>query len=1019
MVKASHPIALGNIGKNLTPRRRKMLVICCGVSVLFLIIFALVAVFAIGPAIAQAAINGSTMNLGATSITSPSNTSFQLQGTGTVTNAGFLNAQLNFPDPVSVYWTNRDSGVPDLLLGTLSLSQVSVGGAIPKSGSVNLATTFNIADQSNMGAFATYMIHAPSFSWLLSGTASASALGLTFNNLKLNKVVTLGGFAGLTKVNIKSFSPTAGQGNSTSIAVETVISNPSNITIEMGSLFFKFKLGTGDGTLSSQNVTMSSGDNDLMMQGSVNIATDALTAQVQSSSTSNNVIPLSVQGDHVESKSGHIGWLNQGIQSLTLNINMNLTDIAQNSITGSSLSLSSTSIDQATENSLHLVGAGFVTNAGVLDATLSFPDPISVYWTARPEGAPDLQIGTMTLSNVTVSGPAPKSGSINLDTTMKISDTTAMGQFATFMINGDAFSWKLVGGATAQAFGLSFTGLTLSKIVNLKGFGGLRNPSVTSFNLPDSDATGIHVVTGAAINNPSTITINMGNMNFDMQFNNQSVGSLTAQNVIMAPGTNNVNMDGRLKSSNSQLLSSMMTQFLTGGGLNVNVLGNSVSTNGQQPSWLNSAFRTLSLPISLPSPKLTQPLVSGLSIPAMTLQMNSQDPSGGNIATSAPVVTTNFNSPFPFHIGITGVATNLQFIDQASGQPFANINLPMGPASIDSAGKVVTTSFSQQYLTVIPGQEAQLANFLKQITISNSVTIPVKGTVSASANTDAGSVTISGIPLSDSVTISGLSGLSSVTIPSSSVVGGDSNGLQLTVPTQIQNPSSNTLQFNSDVFVDLAANGQKVGTARMPNLVLQPGSNTIMSAVTLFVDPNNAAAVTALRKSLSAYMMGQTTPITLVGNANPTIYRSLQPALQSLNVGSNFPGQTKPLVQSGTLSLQLLPPALQTTLNILNPLEAPLTLQRITTSISVNGKVIATADHALASPLIIQVGQVGTTEKFDLTPVLSLIDIQVALKALGGTLTVDTVSSIQNMVGSFQNIVDYNQNGIPIQLKLF
>ncbi|KAJ3058876.1 hypothetical protein HDU98_005061, partial [Podochytrium sp. JEL0797] len=75
--------------------------------------------------IAQAPIDSSVIYLSSMSITKPINTSFLLSSMGTVSNAGFLNAELTFPGPVTVFWTKRDGGAPDLPLGNLNLSPVS------------------------------------------------------------------------------------------------------------------------------------------------------------------------------------------------------------------------------------------------------------------------------------------------------------------------------------------------------------------------------------------------------------------------------------------------------------------------------------------------------------------------------------------------------------------------------------------------------------------------------------------------------------------------------------------------------------------------------------------------------------------------------------------------------------------------------------------------------------------------------------------------------------------------------
>ncbi|KAJ3066207.1 hypothetical protein HDU98_010480 [Podochytrium sp. JEL0797] len=935
---------------------KQRLIMCITAVVLLFVALVLLTIYVLAPKIAQASIDSSEMNLSSTSITKPSNTSFLLSSTGTVSNAGFLNAELTFPGPVTVFWTGRDGGAPDLPLGTLNLSPVSVSGGLPKGGDLSLNTTFSILNATNMGLFSIDMIHADSFSWLLTGPASATALGFTFNNLHLNKVVTINGFGGLKNVVVQGFTPSAGPNNALGISVQTAITNPSNITIDMGDLYFTFKMGTGDANMEATNVTMKGGLNQLSMNGAVVIpgATGSdVNAAVSSLGLSSNVVTLNVKGDHCVSESGYIEWLNDGFKTLALNVTMNLTDIAQQSITGSNLALSSSSINQAQENSFHLTGSGQTTNAGTMDDILSFPSPVSVYWTNRPNGAADLLLGTVTLSPVHVSGTVPKSGPISMDTTFQISD--------------------------AQAYGLTFTGLTLSKVVTMQGFAGLPNPAVSAFNLPDSDSTGLHVVTTAVANNPSTITIDMGTIGFAMVYQGNNIGSLSASGVIMAPGANSLNMDGRMYTTNNALLSTLMTSFLTGGA----VLVEHRVQNADDGYFLAS-------------PQLNGPIVSGLTIPAMTMMFNANDLIGNSVTVSASTVTANFNSPFTFRIDLSAVQTNIKFVDQSSGTAFSQINVPMGPGSLQ--GRTVVTSFQGQTLSAIPGQEALFSQFFTAITDSAQVTVGIIGSVSSIVSTDAGpgTITISNLPVNDRMTLGGLNRLAGIVIGQSTTIGGDPvNGLHL--------------------IQDIVAQSVKIGKSVISNMVLNPGVNTYQADVHLpGTDPTSTSIMFA---GISNLMQGIDSPINLVGNASSVPYASLSAAVAGLNSPAAFPGQHTPFFVSGIMTinskLQIV-----TRLTLMNPLGAPLTMKRLTTSISYNGQVISTADHTFQNLVAIPPGKTGVTEDIPLKLKLDWSLVASMFSLLGGAINVNSVNTIESLTGAFDATIQYSQSGIPIKLVL-
>ncbi|KAJ3253976.1 hypothetical protein HDU77_004311 [Chytriomyces hyalinus] len=994
---------------------RARLIWCAVIAVVLLVITILLAIFVFGPKIAQSAIDGATMTLGATSIKNATDSAFILSSIGKVTNAGFLDATLNFPTPVKVIWTNRPNNAPDVQLGTLTVAPITVGGGLPKSGDIQLQTVFNIADTKAMGTFADYMINTDTFSWLLQGGASATAFGVNFNGLSLNKVVTVGGMKGLKDVSIQSFAPLAGPTSaSVGLTATILLVNPSDISIELGDLFMKFMLGSGPGTLQASKVFLGAGNTMLDTKGVVEIPPgDSLSNQIQGLG---NNIQLKVEGDHVESPAGRVGWLNDAVSKLRLTVTMNLTTIAQNIILGANLSLSSASINQIQENSFNLVGAGAVTNAGVLDATLKFPKPVAVFWTARPNSAADIKIGELSLSSVAVGGDIPKRGEIKLSTTFQVTDSSNMADFATYMIQGMAFSWRLSGEATANAFGLDIPNLSLSKVVTLNGFNGLPNPNIKSFDLPNSDSNGIHVVTTAEVSNPSTITIDIGSAAFDLMYNGVVIGALGSSNTVLVPGANSLNLDGRMKSGDSSLLSGLFTTFLTGGGLKATAVGKSSTVNNQQPSWLNKAIKSLSLPVSLPSPQLSSPIVSNLQIPSMSLTFDPSDTSGLNPRLTASGVTAQFSSPFSFRIGVTGAQANLKFLG-SNGQPFAEITVPMGPASLDPSGKVVTLSINDQKLSALPGQDQAFSEFMRDVVIQSNVNVAIQGSIIAQADTDAGSATISGLPLSGSIPIAGLNGFAGIILSNVVAIGGTDN-VGLSINTMIPNPSKISLFLKSEVFFSVFLNGAKIGEVTVPDFSMIPGDNTYSARVKLRGVDGNAANI--LNAGLTKFINNQANPVLLPGRQGSSIYRSLDLALSSLNPPASFPGEggSKLLVGTGLLNINIFPISLTAVLPIRNPLGTTLTLLQMSATVSFQGKSIGTVTHTFSRPMVIGSLQTVSTEPLKLNPIISLAALNLILPILQQSLAIDVESTITAKIDGFPTTIDYNQNGVPISVRL-
>ncbi|ORY48429.1 hypothetical protein BCR33DRAFT_847843 [Rhizoclosmatium globosum] len=1006
---------------------KKRIISTIAVLVVMLVAIILLVIFVAVPKIAQSSIDGSNLVLANSSITNPTTSSFQIASTGSVSGAGSLAATLNFPDPVTVSWTNRDSAAADLPLGTLALSSINVGS--DGTGSVSLNTLFTITSSDNMAKFASHMMHNATFSWRLAGNAQAQAMGLTVNGLSINKVVTLSGFNGLQKVTVLGFDASHGDGDNVNTTVTTDIQNPSQITMEMGQLFFDFSLGTASGSMSAKNITIKQGSNKISMAGVLTPVNGTdINSKVRSlfANAVNNVVPVTVVGNKVITRSGSVAWLDSAFKTLSLNVPMNLTDIAQGSVTGAELSLGSAGINQVQETSFHLTGKGVATNAGFMDASLSFPTPVTVSWS---NGGADLVLGTISLSQpIAVSGAYPKSGDVTVDTTFTITSADNMAAFSAAMINSDSFTWTLSGVAAADAYGLSFTNLGFTKQITMAGFSGLKNVAITAFDLPDSDPTnGLHITTTSAIGNPSQITMDMGDVSFNLFGQDMTpIGFLNAAGVTMTPGANSIAMTGAMKVANSTKLSYLMNTFLlSGNGLHTIIVGDHSSIAA---SWLNSALKQLTLQVTVPSPVLTGPIVSKIQIPTMAVAMNPSDPSGMSVALSAPQITALFALPYPFPVNVMSVQQTLNFIDIKTGVAFATLTTDMGPASADQNSHVLTTAVSGGSLKAISGQEAMFAGFLGALTFVDTAAVNITGSAVSIVGTDAGVAEIA-LPLTDILPLTGFQGFQDVTVTSTKVVGGDASGVKLEVGIILNNPSTLSLNTNVDVAMDLIVatpvGPLKVGSAIMPNMQIVPGPNVITASAVLAYGAD-ALSQQVLRHIMSGFLAGATLPITIAGTAKSIVYTSLQQAFAKLSIPSKIVGPQNVLLIANSTLIPGSAAAQRPSMNIYrlqNPLNAPLTLASIkaqVTAVTPQGTIVlANIDYTLKKPVTIMPGSFAETEPVPLiqTPQQAGAAGALILGLISQghfTFPVNTNTTLGAAIGSYPVLVDYQQNNVPV-----
>ncbi|KAJ3131312.1 hypothetical protein HK100_006524 [Physocladia obscura] len=985
----------------------RLILIVVGVVVVLVIVLALIVVYVIAPKIAQSSLNSSNLNLSSSSITNATATSFTIVSAGNVTNAGSVNADISFPDPVTVSWIQPNGS--DLPLGTITLSPISANGGF---GNVSLDTLFLVTDAAAFGKFATYMIQGTVWVWRLTGSATVHALGITMNGLSLDKTITMAGFGGLTNAQVKGFDAGPAPGDEVAVNVTTGIFNPSEITIDMGDCFFDFVLGNGHGNMSASNVIITPGTNLLTLTGDIlapgNSSGLTFLQKFAAIVAPGNIVPVTVTGDHVISKSGgEVSWLNTAFKSLNLSVSMNLTDIAQTSITNADLTLNSSQIGSITEDTFVITGSGIASNAGFLDATLTFPDPVSVYWTTS---SADVLLGTMNLSPLVVSGVSyPKSGAITINSPFNISNIVGMGNFSAALINGDDFIWTLKGGVVAESYGFSFSGLVLNKQIKMAAFAGLTKVGITAFDLPSSDpTTGIHIVTTSAIENPSEISISMGDVSFSLANNGTPIGFLGATDLTLVPGSNSVSMTGGLKVASVQVLSVIIANFLGGNGLNTTIVGSSSSLNA---SWLNYGLSQLVLNVDVPSPTLNQSIISGFTIPGMSVSMITADQTGMSVLLSAPEVDATFNLPYDFPITVLDVQQSLEFVNPQTGVAFATLESGTASATSDQSAHSIKTSISNAAFNAISGHETDFSTFFYALATSKEASVTIQGTATSTASTDAGTVQIP-LPLSDTLIIPGFDGFKNLTVTDTRIVGGDSNGVQLAVDIILYNPSTVALNTGEEATFDLeyvtAAGSLKVGTATLPSpLNVVPGSNVITASAVLSADTTSALSVEVVSGIMAGFIAGESVNLNIVGTSSSISYTSLVPAFSALTIPATISGPSPAPVLVPSSKLYVNGTVLASgqlcklSITLLNPFNADYTIYSIVGNITVpalNNYLIGSLDSQFPTGVLVPQGGSATT------PIIPMIQTEAQI-----TATIENVVTVISLANSGKFFVNAQQ----------
>ncbi|TPX68063.1 hypothetical protein SpCBS45565_g03357 [Spizellomyces sp. 'palustris'] len=700
--------------------------------------------------------------------------------------------------------------------------------------------------------------------------------------------------------------------------------------------------------------------------------------------------------------------------------------IAQANINGSKLTLSSAAIAKATTSSFALSSQGFVEDAGSIDATISFVNgTVDVTWTGSGTNGTDVPLARIFgMPDLVVKGA--KGDLAIKDANVEIVDTAAMTKFARFMMLGADFEWRLSGNAQAKAFGMTIKGLTMDKTVKMKALNGLRNISITSFDLPRNDpAGGIQIVTITLMDNPSPMTIELGTIEFSVAFEGATVGTLSAQNVTLVPGANSLPLSGRLLTGTTpaalKALSQMFTSYIAGQPANITVTGTNVVPPSGAADWLAKGFQGIPLSVSL-VPPVPQKLISDIKLGDMDVAFSPNDPSGLSAAVSVASLTATFKSPLAFPLKINQVQQRITITSASTKEDIATLEAPTAEADGDSTKGTLSTKVVGGTLKAIPGKNAQFAEFMKGLLTGDTVPFPLKGTSTVQAATAAGVVTISSVPIVDSPTVKGMNSLRDIRINSVAIKGGSQAGIQLEIGTILANPSQLSLSGLGEITFDMVFQNQRVGTVSLPDTGIKRGENAITATALFNPAPDSADALAAGKVMLTNFLGGRTSTININGTPQSGRIGSLAPALATLSIPTTLNGIPPTLIQSTTLSLNgvlgtIISQTASVTIALTNPFDAPFTLVSLDSTIKSNGQSIAAIQSQTVTPAFTLQGKTsGSTPKIDLKLQINGAAISGLFQAVGGNLLVDVTAEMRVRVGSYETSIAYAQSGVRTSL---
>ncbi|KAG0233188.1 hypothetical protein BGW42_007666 [Actinomortierella wolfii] len=491
----------------------------------------------VGTPIAQLLVERSILEFTAIQIINPTETSFQNDIVGSIKNTGPLDAVINFPNPMPPVQAKADVG-----------ASLDIKGA-----------PFSISDGAAFTEFTIFALNNPDFEWTVASEGLVvSAMGVSLPGVKMSKTVKLKGFNKLSGLELKDYVINSVDDAGVHMSINGTLSNPATIGMTIPAAVFQTEFeGKVLGPATIPALTLYPGQvSSLTLENSIVPSSEDLTGALTtifSNALNNKPTALSAKGMGAPG----VSWLDAAIKTLQMPATLPPWPHAP---------IVSVNIDAMM---MDFTCADCVWNPNsesTISAELNLPfardapiDKLSQNVVIKDTagnvvGSLDTGFGDAVVTGTTIKAVTPP-------TNFRVSDDRkdAFKNFVKDLQLATEYELGLAG-TTASRLNLrrlgyvTIEGIPLDVTTKLRGMQGLKN--VTVVDIPVMDATDMSntkILTTVTIDNPSPLTLHLGDLEIDMHrvppANGRPVGKFgtaTMANLVLVPGANTVLSTGQM-----------------------------------------------------------------------------------------------------------------------------------------------------------------------------------------------------------------------------------------------------------------------------------------------------------------------------------------------------------------------------------------------------------------------------------------------------------------------------------------
>ncbi|KAF9179869.1 hypothetical protein BGZ51_006611 [Haplosporangium sp. Z 767] len=496
----------------------------------------------VGTPIAQLLVERSILAFDAITILQPGETSFMTDISGAITETGPLDAQIVFPNPVTISYEGKAIG---------SMMMPTVNAIANKGAVLDLkGVAFTITDLPAFTEFNVFALNNPKFEWTISTSGLVvNAMGAALPGVTMTKKVTLDGFNKLEGLEISSYIINSIDDGGLHMVISASLANPSTIgmTIPLSifnTQFHGMTLGPAvaegltlvpHGASSfALNATIASGNGDLR----------PLLTGIFQNALSGVPTPLEAQGVGAPG----VSWLDAAIKSLLLETS--LPPLSAPPI--ESVTIDAMSMDFTCET---CVWAPTSNSTITAKTNLPFADGAPIVQLSQNIEVLD-QDGQLVGTLNTPYASAVATGNTVTTTTPSAPLVIADGSHEIYSkFIGDlnaATTYELGLRGTANSIlnlgvlgMIEVKGIKLDVRTSLDGLQGLKRADFLVLLFIDIGMKPGYISTGTMVNlyNPSKLTLTLGNLELRAGLNDTAagyVGPNEMESLRLAPGDNHI-----------------------------------------------------------------------------------------------------------------------------------------------------------------------------------------------------------------------------------------------------------------------------------------------------------------------------------------------------------------------------------------------------------------------------------------------------------------------------------------------